>query len=137
MVGNNQGVRISIDAEANQPTFFSATGAASNVSDVQFTSDGNEAWAACGGKLYRSTDLANNFLSFTISTPTTAAARAQIAISTVDANGDYIIYGSFTNSSGCLVGVWKSENKGSTWTQIAFAGGSDPFAQPSGGALAS
>lgn len=135
MVGNNSGVRISIDAGAAQPTFFNATGASSNVSDVQFTSDGKEAWAACGGRLYKSTDEVNNFQSFSQVTPTTSA-RAQIAISKVDESGNYIIYASFTNTSGCLAGVYKSSNKGISWTQLAFASGLDPFAQPTGGATA-
>lgn len=138
MAGNNSGVRISIDAEAAQPTFFNASGVPGNVSDVQFTSDGKEAWAAASGRLYRSTDDLNNFLSFSlVSVPASGASRAQIAISTVDENGDYTIYTSVTNGSGCLVGIYKSEDKGATWTQLAFAGGSDPFAQPTGGATAS
>lgn len=139
LAGNNSGVRVSIDAEALEPTFLNATGVPSNVSDVQFTSDGKEAWAAASGRLYRSTDEINNFLSFnSVTIPGSGgAARAQIAISEVDANGDYIIYTSITNGPGCLVGIFKSEDKGTTWTQISFAGGSDPFAQPTGGATAS
>lgn len=126
MVGNNSGVRISINAEDAQPVFFNATGVGSNVSDVKFTSNGQEAWAAAGGRLYHSTDFANNFVSFIQNSPTTGA-NADIAISGVDGNGDYTIYVSYTNSGGCLMGIYKSEDKGANWTQIAFSGSIDPF----------
>ena len=136
LVGNNSGIRISTNAGDAQPTFFNAIGGGSNVSDVQFTSDGKEAWAACGGRLYKSTDEVNNFQTFTQLSPITSS-RAQIAISKVDASGNYTIYASFTNfPAGCLVGVYKSTDKGLNWTQIAFAGGLDPFAQPTGGVTA-
>lgn len=139
MAGNNNGVRISLDADAPQPTFFNAVGVTSNVSDVLFTSDGKEAWAAADGRVFRSTDEANNFLNF-VATPipgTGAADRTQLAISTVDDSGNFIVYASITDAPGCLLGIWKSEDKGISWTQIAFVGGSDPFAQPTAGSMAS
>lgn len=129
-VGNNNGIRISTNAEAAQPTFTNAAGVIANVSDVKFTSDGKELWATANGRVFRSTDEVGNFTNFTQVSPVNTGARAQIAISTVDASGDFIVYASVTNGSGCLVGVYKTENKGTSWTQIAFAGGPDPFAQP-------
>ena len=134
MVGNNSGVRISVNAESVQPEFFNALGIGPNVSDVKFTSDGKEAWAAANGRLYHSTDVLNNFTTFNINSPQlTGANRAQLTLSTVDNNGDYTIYASFASVSGCLLGIYKSEDKGANWTLLTSSGSYDPFQYPSSG----
>ncbi len=131
IAANKSGLRVSTNAEAADPAFTNISGVNGAATDIQFTSDGSDAWAAVNGTLYKSSDLAGNFASWSQTTPTNSS-RAQLAISTVDANGEYTIYASFTNGSGCMVGVYKSEDKGTTWTQIIFAGGQDPFDQPTG-----
>ena len=130
LAGNNAGLRISTNANDLQPTFSNISGVTGNVSDVAITIDGKDGWAAASGRIYKSngTSLSDPWV---LKSPSVSAARAQIAISTVDANGDYIVYASFTTSPGCLAGVFKTEDKGTSWTQIIFPGGADPFAQPS------
>lgn len=134
LVGNNNGIRVSSNANAPQPTFTEATGISSKVSAIAFVQDGTEAWVAAGGSLYHATDLANNFTTFSLKNPpVNSSNRAQLALSAIDAQGNYTIYASFTSASGCLIGIYKSEDRGTNWTPIASAGGIDPFAYPSGG----
>ena len=143
LAGNNGGLYLSTDADQTQPTFtivpkVSGGNIPGNISDVKIveTSSSVDGWCTSSGRIYKSTTstLSDPWqLQQTIPSAITGAARAQLAISTPDAGGNYIIYASFTDGPGCLVGLIKSEDKGTTWTQIVFAGGLDPFAQPTGG----
>lgn len=133
MAGTKGGLKISINAESTQPSFSLALGMNGRVSDIKITDDGKEAWCAMNGDIYFSSDFTNNFSHWVLKNPTTNSTRAQLAISKVEPDGNYYVYVSSTDAAGCLAGIYKTEDKANTWTQIAYPGGLDPFAQPTEG----
>lgn len=145
-VGTKDGVKISTNATAAPAdiTFTDATfspalatvnhsnfGTVNNrlVSDIKILPNGKDAWVAVHGRIYKTTDIESGIFTQVTNVGGVGEERAQIAISALDSEGGYYTYVSMTNSSGCLAGIFKSEDKGTSWTQIAFAGGLDPFSQ--------
>lgn len=141
LAGTVGGLYVTTDAEAADPVFTAVTGiSGGRVSDVKITDDGQIAFMAMDGGVYKSTAVSDNFASGWSLVPaiTGPSGRVQLAVSTQDSNGDFIIYASSTRSLvnlasyGCLNGVFRSLDKGDTWEQIIYSGGVDPFAQPTG-----
>lgn len=126
------GLRISTNATApaDQITFTAIPGVSGRGQALSITPDGTVAYAAVGGRTFRSTDYTNNFLSGWTQMPTDAGQRADIKVA--PSNPDYV-YTTITNSQGCLVSIWRSTNGGNNWTRIVQGGAPfilDPFNQP-------
>lgn len=138
VAGTKNGLRITKNAtDASTAITFAAANVVPNntseVSDIKILPNGIDGWAAIGGQIYKTEDVENGNWN-RISNIGGSGSRAQIAVSSLDNNAGYNVYISFVgNGSGaCLNGIYRSQDKGASWTQIAFAGGLDPFAQPTG-----
>lgn len=145
------GLKYSIDAgEDNQdwnyvpglpfttnPTVPSNSNIESRGMVVEISKNGEVAFAVLGAKLYRSNisavpeDLVNlPWSQIGANLFPDSSLRADVAISPSNPN---VIYASF--SSECLDGIYRSQDKGFTWTQIKDGGVPfvlDPFNQPTG-----
>ncbi len=124
LVSNKNNLMLSTNASNAQPT-FSNVNVVGKITDILFTTDGQEAWVTSNGAIYKSTN--NTFNNYINVSPIVSASRAQIAITAVDNLLNYTVYASFSSPSGCLAGIYKSEDKGISWTQIVSPGGLDPF----------
>ncbi|MCB0509622.1 MAG: hypothetical protein KDC82_02585, partial [Bacteroidetes bacterium] len=129
------GLRISTIAGEDVGAWTSASGISQSLQgqSVEITSDGQTAFATFGGRVFRSTDAANNFTTGWVQAPVTGGQRADIAIA--PSNEDYV-YATVTGSNQCLLAVWRSTDKGLTWNIIVNGGTpyvNDPFNQPTSG----
>ena len=83
------------------------------------TTDPQKVFAARNSSgVWRSTNGGVTFLKLAGGLPTSSVGRVQIAIA--PSNGA-VLYASYSNTSGALLGIYKSTNGGSTWTKQAAA----------------
>lgn len=124
------GLRVSTMAGEEVGQWIDVPGIFGEGQAIEITSDGQTAFAAAGGRVYRSIDVANNFASGWVQMPITGGQRADVAIA--PSNENYV-YASVTASNQCMNGLWRSTDAGDTWTEIEEGGSPyllDPFNQP-------
>jgi PKD repeat protein len=67
------------------------------------------------GGVYRSTDGGESFIQMTNNLPTSDFIRIELAVSPADPD---VVYSLWTNNNTALKGVFRSDNSGSTWTEV-------------------
>ena len=118
--GTITGLRVSADAGA---TWTNPLSVNSNCKDIEIGADGT-IFASVGNKFYISTD-GTTFTLKTLPSAPTGMSNLQIAICATDPNYVYCI-GSRA-SSYQVAGVWKSTDKGNTFTLIPNSTGGTTF----------
>lgn len=132
LAGTEGGLKVSTNGGEGPNSFVDATGSASSgqIQAITIAEDGQTAFIVVSGRVYRSLDVASNFVSgWTVMAPT-GGRRADVSIA--PSNPNYI-YVSVSASNNCLSGVWRSKDGGDNWTQIVQGGApytADPFNQP-------
>ena len=107
-----------------------ASGLSGEGQAIEITEDGQTAFAAFNGRVYRSIDVGNNFTTGWSQMPVTGGQRADVAIA--PSNNNYV-YASVTGNNQCLSGIWQSTDGGDSWTRVVAGGAPyvlDPFNQP-------
>ena len=117
-VGMNRGLRYYDESDDN---FTTPNGVPTNsqiCEDVEVSADGDVIAASIGGDGYVSTDGGQNFSNVSggsTGLPTAGVGRIEFAISPDDNN---YVYASIASSSGRMLGVFSSTNKGQDWSRI-------------------
>ncbi len=117
--GTTKGLRYSVDGGAN---WLNPTSLQTACKDVEAGTDGS-IYASIGNKMYVSND-GTNFTLKTLPSATAGMTNLQIATAPSDPN---VVYCIGAKSTFSVMGVWKSEDKGNTFTLLPNSTGGTVF----------
>lgn len=118
--GTSLGLRMSTNGGANWVNPINVTG---NCKDIEISSDGT-VYASVGGKMYVSSD-GSTFTLKTLPSAPNGMSNLQIAVAASDPN--YVYCMGARPSTYQTAGVWKSTDKGNTFTLIPNSGSTTTF----------
>ncbi|MEJ6695163.1 MAG: T9SS type A sorting domain-containing protein [Chitinophagales bacterium] len=129
LAATQNGLFVSTQA-GTEASWTQANGLSGEGQAIEITSDGQTAFAAFNGRVYRSIDVSSNFTTGWALMPVTGGQRADVAIA--PSNENYV-YASVSANNNCLSGIWQSQDGGDNWTKVQDGGAPyvlDPFNQP-------
>lgn len=117
-VAMDRGLRYYDESDDNFTTPSGVPNSAQTCEDVKVSADGSVVVASIGGDGYTSVDFGQNFENVTggsTGLPTAGVGRIEFAISPDDKN---FVYACIASTSGRMLGVFSSTNKGIDWVRI-------------------